>query len=115
MQKNTPVPRLNKVIYCQEKGDCMSKINILLVITFVSRKIETCPQIRELHVQNDPSFCNNFCQQEDRDVRPVSINRSVQCTTFTTFHFTPTGRKMICMSKINLLFIITFASRKIET
>ncbi len=60
-------------------------------------------------------FCNNFRQQEDRDVSPVSINRRGQCTSFTTFHFTPTGRNGNCISKINILFVITFFSRKIET
>ncbi len=34
------------------------------------------------------------------DMRPVSIEREEQWTFFTTFHFTPTGRKGNCMSKI---------------
>jgi len=112
-------------------GNCMSKINILFVITFFSRKIETWDQcssiegdsvnishnlqfytyrlIRELHVQNYP------VSQEDRDIRPVSIHRVGQCTPFTTFHFTPSGWLGNYMSKIILLFVITFVSRKIET
>ncbi len=44
-----------------------------------------------------------------------NVNRGGQWTPFTTFHFTSTGRKWNCMSKINLLFVITFLSRKIET
>ncbi len=48
-------------------------------------------------------------------MRPVSINRGGQWTFFTTFLFTTTGIKGNCMSKINLLFVITFVSKKIET
>ncbi len=40
-------------------------------------------------------------------MRPVSIKRGGQWTFFTTFHFTPTGRKGNCMSKIYFLFGIT--------
>ncbi len=39
-------------------------------------------------------------QQKDRDLRPVSINRRGQYTFFTTLHFTSTGKKGNCMSKI---------------
>ncbi len=35
---------------------------------------------KELHVQNDLNFCNNFRQQEDKDMRPEFINRRVQWT-----------------------------------
>ncbi len=48
-------------------------------------------------------------------MNPVSVNRGGKWTFFTTFHFTPTGIKGNCMSKINLLFVITSVSRKIET
>ncbi len=59
-------------------------------------------------------FCNSFCQQEDRNIRPVPFNRMGQWTPFTTFQFTPNGRKGNCTSTINILFVITFVSRKIE-
>ncbi len=117
-------------------GNCMSKINLLFVITFVSKKIETWDQCQSIEGDSghlsQPSilslvadlgiacpkltyFCNNFCQQKDRDTRPVSINRGGQWTSFTTFHFIPSGWFGNCMSKINLLFVITFVSKKIET
>ncbi len=48
-------------------------------------------------------------------MRPVSIGRVAKCTSFTTFHFTPTGKKWNCMSKITFIFVINFVSRKIET
>ncbi len=34
---------------------------------------------------------------------------------FHNLFFTSTGRKGKCMSKINILFVITFVSKKIET
>ncbi len=40
-------------------------------------------------------------------MRTVSIKRGGQWTFFTTFHFTPTGRKGNCMSKMIFLFGIT--------
>ncbi len=41
------------------------------------------------------------------DMRPVSIKRGGQWIFFTTFHFTPSGRKGNCMSKILKNFGIT--------
>ncbi len=52
-------------------------------------------------------FCNSFLVKGCIDMRPVLINRRGQWTSFTTFHFTPTGRKGNCMSKINFIFGIT--------
>ncbi len=43
-------------------------------------------------------FCNCFLVKGPMDMRPVSIKRGGQWTFFTTFHFTPTGRKGNCMS-----------------
>ncbi len=118
-------------------GNCMSKIILLFEITFFSGKIETwdlCPSIELGQCTTFTtfpfypsgwlgnacpklsSFCNNFFQQEDRDVRSVSIHRvGSSGKTFTTFHFTSSGWLGNCMSKIILLFVITFFSRKIET
>ncbi len=59
-------------------------------------------------------FCNSFLVKGPIDMRPVTINRGGQWT-FSQPLFTPTGRKGNCMSKINLLFVITFYIRETET
>ncbi len=66
----------------------MSKINFIFVKTFVSRKIET----------------GNQCQSIEGD-----------SGHFHNPPFYHSGRKWNLMSKMNLLFIITFYIRETET
>ncbi len=46
------------------------------------------------------SICINVRQQEDRDTRPVSINRRGQCTSFTTFDLPLLEEKGIACPKL---------------
>ncbi len=119
-------------------GNCMSKIKILFVITFVSKKIETWDQCQSIEGDSghlsQPSIlpllvekgiaCPKltlffvitfYIRETETWINPVSVNRGGQWPFFTTFHFMPTGRKGNCMSKINLLFVITFYIRESET